>query len=1349
MSDTAETHRPIVVDSIDNNATGTEEKAGSRHRREHLDLENEGKPYTTSTSSATAFQDEDKLPCHRRRPTDDPTSSTDRQRTVKILPSPDSPSCSSTSSPSITRLFRSPKRMSRWLGTIKSYLSKKYAWIPQNWTWCKLKPVIRCALAGWISVVLFVIPEVGMTMNSAGFLILTAAFWSPPSDPFIATFEREFLFILLCSLTWAWSCLGIFLANLARHVHVPDATLAQVFTGQYVEAGPSVVIGIFLFFGSAFLLWVRANRGPGPFFFPCIISCLSMDICLTTAVLFPYPFYSIVRWVLIPVALHTAVSLLSCLVIFPSTVSATFTVRLASSLSPVLSTLSNNIKLLATPLSSAEFPPLLAAIRNDTTAFEAELLSLASCGRLLKNDLIYGRFAPTDFIAFQERFKRLAGRVNGLGVYFSLIDPARERFPGAVPTSPPGTSPPTPRRHLSRTASRLSIAEDMLANPPPTPDITHSPPSPSTAHSFHLSPTRHKHPHSQMHSTPRSHVDLHAMFHLPHSHSHHSQNHDDGLGHTMHHRLLHSSLLSLARKRAKSFEYAVGTFESQRYMNLEAKDFSDPREDEWNERMKTLVKDSCTPLLELCTSGVLAAQSWMCNLRNGRLAELFASYGFFACEPCNPFSKLLDLVGKGPHRLKEELLNRDERIREVKEVRERLGNALETFRGSMRHAVLEPYQHAFEEEDLTKTSHSHQFPASHSQAAFQRPRSPYNTPTQEHRDDLFDGQDAHNDANAGECEARHFGTQEESVIPPPRCLFNCFLYQYNAMQIASIILEVLDEILRLEESRRHCQLWTPLQKIIRNKWSFWSLSVPVDYTAEDDDPDVIQGRGQENPVGIHDRYPTENSMMPSRITGPAFPVELEEDLGLPQRRDPDHLPPRNAFELIMRIVHSCLLNLGSGNVLFAIKGGLLSVVLALPGLLRHSAQIAYENRFVWAVFMGQMALSRFQGDTAFALTARITSTFFGAAVGLVMWYMSCGTGAGNPYGLAAICAICFPFFFYGRLYWPIPILRNFVFFVTISMVIGYSYQDARLNPPHNPGYGWSIAWRRFVAVTCGVSAAFIASFFPPSTTIRRYQRHLLSTTSAELGTVYCSILSFANTKYEPEIQEILSTLLAVRNKIARLLSLRANVGYEFSLKGQWPADRYQKIVDLQIGITYSLTHLMSVLEHMDPAWSRAFLRRTRFMDPDFQGDVLAVISMMTFALRNGTPLPQITPCPLIDRFSFKYRGLNASHKDSEADYGLPRTLSMDTLKDEQYLMFCVGIATAYNIVSRLDRLMIAVKEVVGEQYHIHGVGVLRTQPSPGSMGSVGFSSTLGPRSAGGVPMGSRTHTVHFEPSSQV
>lgn len=37
--------------------------------------------------------------------------------------------------------------------------------------------------------------------------------------------------------------------------------------------------------------------------------------------------------------------------------------------------------------------------------------------------------------------------------------------------------------------------------------------------------------------------------------------------------------------------------------------------------------------------------------------------------------------------------------------------------------------------------------------------------------------------------------------------------------------------------------------------------------------------------------------------------------------------------------------------------------------------------------------------------------------------------------------------------------------------------------------------------------------------------------------------------------------------------------------------------------------------------------------------------------------------------------------------------------------FSVGCTTAFGIVMRLDRLMVATKELVGEQYHIHGVGV--------------------------------------------
>ena len=45
-------------------------------------------------------------------------------------------------------------------------------------------------------------------------------------------------------------------------------------------------------------------------------------------------------------------------------------------------------------------------------------------------------------------------------------------------------------------------------------------------------------------------------------------------------------------------------------------------------------------------------------------------------------------------------------------------------------------------------------------------------------------------------------------------------------------------------------------------------------------------------------------------------------------------------------------------------------------------------------------------------------------------------------------------------------------------------------------------------------------------------------------------------------------------------------------------------------------------------------------------------------------------------------------------------------------MFSVGITTAFGVINRLDQLMLAAKEVVGEHYHIHGVGGGTTSANP-------------------------------------
>ncbi|KAF8811417.1 hypothetical protein BYT27DRAFT_7336184 [Phlegmacium glaucopus] len=1108
-------------------------------------------------------------------------------------------------------------------GSLRTWIGAHTEWIEKNWNWSKLKPVIRCTVVGWVSVVLFVIPRVEIFLGQASFLILLAAFFSPPGDPFISVLEREILILLFVSIAWAWACLGIFLANLTRRVHNPAVTILDVVNGQFVEAAPSVILGIFIFFGSAFFLYIKARQGFGPYFFASAFACICLDITLTTAVLFPLPFYLIGKSIILPLAFHSALALVGSILIFPSTISAQFTTRLQDVLTPLISAIDLHRTLLNTPfpidsdtpsssMNMIEYTESVNAASTSIKASEAALGPLAASARLMKSDLIYGRFAPLDFKAFQKMFRQMSAGMDGLATFFSIVGvgPGAGIGMGTDDSGTPAhTVPNTPGMGTPAAGPSRRTSLDKLY------DDEGKPHTPSRPHSIQS--------HSNVASSPRH--SVHDPQHHHHSH-HHSHSHPHN-----HHHLLHTSLVSISRpsqrmsydkpNRGHETEHAVGTFESQRYLNLEATRLWDPNREEWTRKSMQILGESCDPVLEVCRDGLTAVNAWLGGVRNGRFTYCLG-------------------------------IRREERDREVaenakkvKDLREKICSVLESFRGDKRLRILDPYRPVFE----TSTS-----------------------PSRKHQS----AKSEHDDID------ENYGTDNEYQTPPHRYLFHSYFYQYHLIQVCSIVIEILDEIIKLEKERTHDRLWTPVGNIFG--WNKFLVPEDAEQT-EDDDPDVIQGIQHD----LDDEDKT----------------ELSDDLGIPRGRDPDALPPRNSAEWVMTLIHSFIMGLGGGNALFAIKASLLTVLLCLPYFFKSSAPFAYQNSFVWGVFVGQITIARFRGDTAFGLIARIGSTFFGGLTGLVMWYVSAGSTKGNPFGLAAVCGVCFPFFFFARLYAPIPPATNIVYFVTACLVIGYSYQDGRFLLPNSPGFGWTIAWRRFVLVTAGAVAAFLVSFLPPSTTIRIYHRNLLSTTSAQLGTVYCAILSFASTKSEPEIQEIISSLLAIRAKLNRSVILRTNVTYEFSLRGRWPKERYHKIVDLQIAISYSLSNLISVLDHLEPSWARAFLRRTRFMDPDFQGDVLAIISMISSSLRTGCPLPQITPCPLLDRFLLQYHGLNVIHKEAGEDYGLPRSMSLDTLKNEQYLMFCVGITTSFRIVNRLDQLMLATKEVVGEHYHIHGVGV--------------------------------------------
>ncbi|THU98769.1 hypothetical protein K435DRAFT_720372 [Dendrothele bispora CBS 962.96] len=1120
-------------------------------------------------------------------------------------------------------------------------------------------------------------------MGQAGFLILLSSVMSPPEGPFLRVFERETLIMTFVSITYAWTCLAMKLADLARVRKDPIVSVSQaVTTGEYIEAAPTVIIAIFIFIGTVVILHVRARKGPGPYLFACIFSCMCMDISLTTAVFIPFPYYRLGLNIVIPLGFHSVIALLCSIFIFPQTVSAEFTSRLQDVLTPLATSVDLHRKILKIPSDSPEFARTVGELRGVVNKSEAAVVPLAITARLLPSDLIYSRFQPMDFKPLHNLIKRMAVRANGMTIYFGLIDPTRERFPITPVTSRPNTpGANTPNTARSRAPSvdpveraemverierpervdraegsseRVERSEKCEMTEKTDKQEGSQRPSSSRAVSMdrglptlkvntalterddawstysHLTPVTTNSPsiglrrshYRTHHSSYSQHAHTptnHSHYHTPHSHHHHPhfQHHHH---HHHHHRLLHNALAHLSHislpRHHKRDDHAVGVFESQRYMDLEAKVFHDPLSEMYTERTKELLTESCDALLEGCKEMIVNMQDWLMNCRKGR-------WNFWQKKTS-----------------KEDMWQK--RVEELEKLRARMERLLREFKEEKRHSVLEPYRSAFEK---------------------------------------VEGDD-------------------DDDLPSHRYLFNCYVYQYHLMRFATQLTEMHDIIIRLEHERRVNRIWTPVQRLFH--WGGWELD-DHGVRHDDEDPDMIQG-----------------------IT----PV-IEDDLGMPRKRDPDALPPRNTLESIARKVYKLVVSLASGNTLYALKAAFLTTLLCLPYFLRESAPFAYKNRFVWAIIMAQLTIARFRGDTTFGQITRILCTFLGGIVGMLIWYIASGNGNGSPYGFAATLAVCFPFLLFARLYWPGPPMQILIFLMTTMLVIGYSYQDGIIVLPSNPGVGWDVAWRRFVLVSSGVTAAFIFSFFPPAFTIRKYQRTTLATTCSEIGILYCAILSYANSRNDDESQEIVTSLVAIRSKLNRSAAIKANVKYEFSLRGRWPEHRYQRMLSLQMELAYSLSHLLSIVEHLEPAWTQAFLGRTRFMDPNFQGDMLAVISMISTALRTGTPLPQITPCPLLDRFLLKYHGLNVIHREAEEDYGLPRNLTKETLENDQYMMFCVGVSTAFGIVSRLDKLMMAAKEIVGEQYHIHGVGMM---PSLRGVG---------------VPLGPRTSTITFRPPNDV
>lgn len=312
---------------------------------------------------------------------------------------------------------------------------------------------------------------------------------------------------------------------------------------------------------------------------------------------------------MLPIALHSGISLFFSATVFPSTISSFYISKCHGVLLPLRSALQEHRRLLQTSTESPELSP--TKVKGLVAASEAGLVPVASALYLLKRDVVWSRFSPSDFMGLHGYARRMVVRVNGMCAYFGVIDPTRERLTTASALSVPETSTPhSPGQ--SRSASVYHDATETDATETLHTPLEHSLTMDSSTAPSQASPDSPLQPGSIRNARRRN---VRTRFSEPklssihHEHIHHRPQHRHK------HLISHGPLLPFVLSGQNQSEPAVGLYESIRYADLEEK-FSDPAAACHTEKFHRLLKECCDDMLAVTDETLNALDGWLNTVTN-------------------------------------------------------------------------------------------------------------------------------------------------------------------------------------------------------------------------------------------------------------------------------------------------------------------------------------------------------------------------------------------------------------------------------------------------------------------------------------------------------------------------------------------------------------------------------------------------------------------------------------------------------------------------------------------------------------------------------------------------------------
>jgi hypothetical protein len=296
------------------------------------------------------------------------------------------------------------------------------------------------------------------------------------------------------------------------------------------------------------------------------------------------------------------------------------------------------------------------------------------------------------------------------------------------------------------------------------------------------------------------------------------------------------------------------------------------------------------------------------------------------------------------------------------------------------------------------------------------------------------------------------------------------------------------------------------------------------------------------------------------------------------KKDPEHLPPANAWEKFGNFIRGISHFLSSSESAFGFRAACATMSIAVVAFLRDTQTFFVEQRLVWALIMVAISMTPTAGQSIFQFSLRIAGTAIAMVVAWLIWYIPGQQTA----GILVFVWVAVSLGFYVPLKRPDFVIAGLISVVTATMIVGYELQvrqigvtaaTATTGQPAYPIY--LLGPYRLATVAGGLAVAFFWTVFPYPITEHSALRQKLG------GALYLSANLYSimheqvmarirgdagdeeNDKESPGY-----ALNKVRNKVfakqmLTLQGLKMHAGFlrwEFPLGGRFPRGEYEEII---------------------------------------------------------------------------------------------------------------------------------------------------------------------------------------------